>query len=146
MSFDAAIQNGVFHHLEDEDRAYKEMHRLLKPGGIAWIYTEGEDSIARNLFDASVQILEEVPANLVMEHLAHLGLSINKRYHLGDSLKAIYRATSWDNLTNRLNKIGFGEFRRLKGGLAYDLDITDEDPWAKEKFGEADIRLLATKF
>lgn len=144
-SFDFAIQNGVFHHLEDEDKAYKEMYRLLKPNGSAWIYTEGEGSIARDLFHVTVQILSEVPSALVNEHLAHLGFSINKRYHLGDSLKAVYKAISWEQLTGKLSRIGFGNFIRLKGGMSYDLDIIDDDPWAKEKFGEGDIRLLATK-
>lgn len=144
-SFDAAIQNGVFHHTDDEDRAYREMHRLLKPGGVAWIYTEGEGSIARDLFHVSVQILADVPVDLVQAHLKHLGFTINKRYHLGDGLKAVYRATSWKNLTDRLTAIGFGNYRRLIGGFDTDLDITDEDPYAAEKFGEADIRLLATK-
>ncbi len=144
-SFDAAVQNGVFHHLDDEYRAYREMHRLLKLGGIAWVYTEGEGSIARDLFHVSVQILADVPARLVQEHLAHLGFSINKRYHLGDGLKAVYRATSWADMTGRLESIGFGDFRRLIGGFDTDLDITDADPYAAEKYGEGDIRLLATK-
>lgn len=144
-SFDAAIQNGVFHHLDDEDRAYREMHRLLKPGGLAWIYTEGEGSIARDLFHVSVQILADVPASLVQAHLAHLGFSINKRYHLGDGLKAVYRATSLAGLKDRLDAIGFGDYQRLIGGFDTDLDITDDDPYAAEKFGEADIRLLARK-
>lgn len=144
-SFDAAVQNGVFHHLDDEDRAYREMYRLLKPGGLAWIYTEGEGSIARDLFHVSVQILADVPAGLVQAHLAHLGFSINKRYHLGDGLKAVYRATSLAGLKARLDAIGFGDYRRLIGGFDTDLDITEDDPYAREKFGEADIRLLARK-
>lgn len=144
-SFDAACQNGVFHHLDDEDRAYREMYRLLKPGGLAWIYTEGEGSIARDLFHVSVQILADVPAGLVREHLAHLGFSINKRYHLGDGLKAVYRAASWDGITTRLAKIGFGDFKRLIGGFDTDLDITDADPYSAAKYGEGDIRILARK-
>ncbi len=145
QSFDFAVQNGVFHHLENEDMAYREMHRLLKPDGLAWIYTEGEGSIARDLFQVTVQILSDIPSSLVNEHLQHTGFSINKRYHLGDSLKAVYKATSWKRLTEKLSGIGFGNFKRLKGGMPYDLDICEDDPWAKEKFGEGDIRLLATK-
>lgn len=144
-SFDAAVQNGVFHHLEDEDRAYREMHRLLKPGGLAWIYTEGAGSIARDLFHVSVRILADVPAGLVQAHLAHLRFSINKRYHLGDGLKAVYRATTLKALTERLEAIGFTVDRRLIGGFDTDLDVTDDDPYAAEKFGEGDIRLLIRK-
>jgi ubiquinone/menaquinone biosynthesis C-methylase UbiE len=29
-TYDVAIQNGVFHHLDHPDRAYKELHRVLK--------------------------------------------------------------------------------------------------------------------
>jgi 2-polyprenyl-3-methyl-5-hydroxy-6-metoxy-1,4-benzoquinol methylase len=144
-SFDAAVQNGVFHHLDDEDRAYREMHRLLKPGGVAWVYTEGSGSIARDFFHVSVQILADVPAGLVQAHLAHLGFSINKRYHLGDGLKAVYRATTLADFTARLEAIGFTMERRLIGGFDTDLDIIDGDPYAAEKFGEGDIRLLIRK-
>jgi ubiquinone/menaquinone biosynthesis C-methylase UbiE len=144
-SFDFAVQNGVFHHLEDEDRAYSEMYRLLKPGGLAWVYTEGDGSIARDLFHESVKMLVDVPATLVQEHLGHLGFSINKRYHLGDGLKAVYRATTLDNFKNRLEKIGFSDFKRLRGCVPTDHDITEDDNWSKEKYGDGDIRLLIRK-
>lgn len=144
-SFDFAVQNGVFHHLDDEDRAYREMNRLLKPGGLAWIYSEGSGSVARDLFHVSVQILADVPAALVRAHLAHLGFSIGKRYHLGDGLKAVYRATSWAELTGRLSRLGFGEFKRLAGKFDTDLDVTPDDPYSAAKFGEGDLRILAKK-
>lgn len=37
-SFDFAVQNGVFHHLKDEERAYREVFRVLKPGGLFLVY------------------------------------------------------------------------------------------------------------
>jgi hypothetical protein len=74
-----------------------------------------------------------------------LGFSVNKRYHLGDSLKAVYRATSWSKLIAKLKVIGFSEFTRLKGGMPYDLDVNESVKWSKEKYGEGDIRLLARK-
>lgn len=143
--FDFAVQNGVFHHVDDEDRAYREMNRLLKTGGSAWIYSEGTGSVARDLFHVSVQILADVPASLVRAHLAHLGFSIGKRYHLGDGLKAVYRATSWAELTGRLARLGFGDFQRLAGKFDTDLDVTPEDPFSAAKFGEGDLRILAKK-
>ena len=36
--FDFAIQNGVFHHLDYENKAYVEVHRVLKSGGYLWVY------------------------------------------------------------------------------------------------------------
>ena len=33
----------------------------------------------------------------------------------------------------------------MLGGMDTDLDILNDDPWAKEKFGEGDIRILMKK-
>ena len=146
-SFDFAIQNGVFHHLDEEDRAYREMHRVLRPSGWAWVYTDGAGGVSYDLWDASVRMLSEVPAPFVLEVLDFLGVETNKRYHLGDGLNATYRHTTWDELTNRLARLGFGNFRRLVGGFPtdFDHDVIEADRWGREKFGEGDIRLLAQK-
>lgn len=146
-SFDFAVQNGVFHHLDNEDAAYREILRVLKPGGWAWIYTDGADTVAGELWDASVRVLAGVPDAFVLETLDHLGIETGKRYHLGDSLNAIYRHTSWAELTSRLTELGFGEVKRLVGGFPtdFDHDVIAADPWGPQKFGEGDLRLLARK-
>jgi SAM-dependent methyltransferase len=146
-SFGFAIQNGVFHHLDDEDRAYREMHRVLEPGGWIWVYTDGAGGVSYDLWDASVRMLRELPAQFVLEVLDFLGVETNKRYHLGDGLNATYRHTSWEEITDRLGGMGFGNFRRLVGGFPtdFDHDVIEADPWGREKFGEGDLRLLAQK-
>ncbi len=146
-SFDFAIQNGVFHHLDDEDAAYREVSRVLKPGGWFWVYTDGEGGISHELWDASVHILREVPHTFILEVLDFLGVETNKRYHLGDGLNATYRHTSWEEITGRLSEIGFGNYRRLVGGFPtdFDHDVIEADPWGREKFGEGDLRLLTQR-
>lgn len=144
-SFDFAIQNGVFHHLEDEDTAYKEVSRTLKTGGWFWVYTDGEGGISYDLWDASVYMLRDVPYDFVVEHLKQLNIETGKRYHLGDGLNAVYRHTSWNQITKRLDVLGFGNFKRLTGGFDtdFDLDVIEADPYGREKFGEGDLRILA---
>lgn len=146
-SFDFAVQNGVFHHLDDEDRAYREVHRVLKKGGLFWVYTDGEGAISHDLWDASHEILADVPASFIVEQLAALNLNTGKRYHLGDGLNAIYRHTTWDELTERLGLLGFGDFRRLVGGYDtdFDHDVIAADQYGVAKFGSGDIRLLCRK-
>jgi len=146
-SFDFAIQNGVFHHLEDEDAAYGEVYRVLKPGGWFWIYTDGEGGISHDLWDASAYILRDIPALKILDLLDRINVETGKRYHLGDGLNAIYRHTTWEALIRRLEHVGFGNFRRLVGGFPtdFDHDVIAEDRWGKEKFGSGDIRLLAQK-
>lgn len=143
--FDFVLQNGVFHHLDDEDSAYRELARVLKPGGWAWIYNEGEGSIGRDVFAACVPMLADIPARLVLDHFRHIGIETGKRYHLSDGLNAIYRPDSRDGLIRRLRSYGFVEFRMLKGSFPTDYDVDPAHPFSAEKFGEGDLRILARK-
>lgn len=142
--FDFAIQNGVFHHLDDENKAIKEAARVLKKGGYFWYYTEGEGGISYDLWDMSVDILKEVPSTFIEEVLNSINISRNKIAHIMDGLSATYAHTSWNEMTNRLSMFGFGNFKRLTGGTSTDcdLDAIQKDPFGKEKFGEGDLRIL----
>ena len=146
-SFDLAVQNGVFHHLDDEDAAYQELHRVLKPGGWMWAYTDGAGGVSYELWDASVRMLLGVPHEVVTEVLDFIGVETNKRYHLGDGLNAVYRHTTLEDFLARLEGYGFGNFRRLEGGFPTDLDgqRIESVPYGREKFGSGDLRILAQK-
>jgi len=75
-----------------------------------------------------------------------MGFSAEKRYHLGDSLQATYRHMSYVLLVKRMAGYGFKIVRRLKGGFPYDSDgQAKKDPWAKEKYGFGDLRVLFQK-
>ncbi len=145
--FDFAIQNGVFHHLDDENRAYKEAFRVLKPDGWFWIYSDGAGGISYDLWDSSVFILRNIPQEFTIYYLESLNIETGKRYHLGDGLNAIYRHTTYEELSARLAGIGFKNFRRLVGGFPtdFDHDVIAADKYGKEKFGAGDIRILAQK-
>lgn len=143
-SFDFAIQNGVFHHLDDEDKAIRETRRILKRGGWFWYYTDGEGGISYDLWDTSVNILQDVNILFIEDILNTMNISRNKIVHLMDGLNATYAHTSWDKVTSKLTSFGFGNYRRLTGGYItdFDLDKINSDPYGREKFGEGDLRIL----
>lgn len=145
-SFDFAVQNGVFHHVDNEDRAYGEVYRVLKPGAWFWVYTDGENSIQSEIQDSAARILSKYSFFEVSKILDTMGLSIGKRYHIGDSLQATYRHSNLEDMVTRLEGYGFGNYRRLFGGYSTDSDgDAKKDPWALEKFGSGDVRLLVQK-
>ena len=145
--YDFAIQNGVFHHLENDDLAYKEVHRVLKPSGAFWVYTDGSGAISHDLWDYSRKALEEIPSGFILDFLAEIGVETNKRYHLGDGLNAVYKHTLVEDLTSQLGGIGFKFVRRLVGGYDtdFDHDVIEKDRYGIEKFGSGDIRVLFQK-
>lgn len=146
-TFDVVIQNGVFHHLAEEDSAYREAVRVLKKGGYFWIYTDGKDHIFGDIQDTASRILSDVPSGQVIEILASMGLSQGKQYHLGDSLKATYRHRSFEELCSYLATFGLELVRRLEGGYETDFDasVIERDIWGEEKFGSGDLRVLVQK-
>ncbi len=145
--YDFAIQNGVFHHVEKEDKAISEIHRVLKKGGHLWYYTDPSGGISNDLWDYSVAMLKDIPFSFTIKHLESLNIETGKKYHLGDGLNAIYRHYTWDEITNKLAQFGFGNFRRLKGGFETDSDpdVIEKDRYGSEKFGSGDLRIFAEK-
>ena len=129
-SFDSAIQNGVFHHMNNELNAYKEVYRVLKPGGYFWLYTDGGGGIRDITLDLSQKILSNINKTYVIEKIKEAGLVYNKKYHLGDGMNAAYRHTTYKRITKMLNKIGFENFKQLNGGVYTDFD----KPFYKDKF------------
>ncbi len=145
-SYEFAIQNGVFHHLSNEDLAYKEVNRVLKKNGYFWIYTDGGGGIRDFINDLSQSILKKINYDYVVNVIRNLGLSTNKIYHLSDHMNAKYRHTTKEKLFKRLKKIGFKNFIQLRGGEKTDSDKPFlRDKYFKVKFGSGDLRILCQK-
>jgi ubiquinone/menaquinone biosynthesis C-methylase UbiE len=145
--FDFAVQNGVFHHLNEPARAYAEVYRVLKPGGGFWCYVNGEGSLAGELFDMAVRVTENIASDELYAILGELNIRTGKKAYLTDAFKATYAFTTYEALTNQLSNIGFGDFKRLVGGFPedYDHDRIEQDPYGAEKFGEGNLRILGYK-
>tara|TARA_B100001093_G_scaffold57935_1_gene49012 strand:+ start:301 stop:1341 length:1041 start_codon:yes stop_codon:yes gene_type:complete len=144
--FDFAIQNGVFHHLKNENRAYKEVFRVLKKGGYFWVYTDGGGGIRDFVWDLSQQLLQNIDNSIVQNQIRSIGLSTNKEYHFGDGLSARYRHTDLTSIKIRLKKIGFKFIKQLNGGFKTDFDYPfHKDKFFKKKYGSGDLRLLFKK-
>ena len=144
--FDFAIQNGVFHHLNNEVKAYKEVYRVLKKGGYFWVYTCGGGGLKDFTSTLFRKILLEISDEFVQKSLSNLGLNSNKRYYIGDSLSAIYNFSDLITIRKKLNNIGFKYIRQLNGGFDTDFDYPfKKTKWFKKKFGSGDLRLLFKK-
>jgi 2-polyprenyl-3-methyl-5-hydroxy-6-metoxy-1,4-benzoquinol methylase len=146
-TFDFAIQNGVFHHLDEPMRANREVERVLRRGGHFWTYVNGEGSLEAEILNLAVRTLSNVSADELSRTLSELNVSTGKKAHLTDGFKATYAFTTYAKLTDLLQGLGFGEFRRLTGGTRfdYDLDKVLSDPYGLEKYGEGILRVLARK-
>lgn len=144
--FDLSIQNGVFHHLKYEDKAYKECSRVLKKGGFLWLYTDGGGGLRDYITDLTQDLLKNVKNEFLQNQIKFFNLSINKTYHLGDNMSAKYKHYDLPAIKKKLKKFGFKFVRQLKGGFKTDFDFPYyKDKFFKKKFGSGDLRLLFVK-
>ncbi len=145
-TFDLAIQNGVFHHLKNESKAYKEVYRVLKPGGYFWVYTVGGGGVKDKVSKLCFRILRNLNKKIIFDIIKSTGLSTNKEYYIGDSFNAEYNFRSKESLINDLKKIGFVNFKQLNGGMKTDFDKPFiKDKFFEEKYGSGDLRFLCQK-
>jgi len=145
-SFDIAIQNGVFHHLDNPTKAYKELFRVLKKGGFAWFYTDGGGGIRDIIGDMSQKILKDININFKIEKIKSLNLSFGKTYHMSDNTNAKYQHYDLKTYIKYLKKLGFTNFKQLNGGTSTDFDKPFlNDRYFNLKFGSGDLRILCQK-
>jgi len=132
--------------LDYEDKAYKEVHRVLKKNGYFFLYTDGGGGIRDIVLDMSQKILKDIDKDFIVNKIRSLGLTTNKEYHMGDGLNAEYRHTNFSKLKIKLKKIGFFNFKQLNGGMKTDFDKPFyRDKYFSEKFGSGDLRILCQK-
>ena len=61
-------------------------------------------------------------------------------------MNAEYHHTSYKKIVSFLKKIGFKNFKQMRGGFATDFDKPFiNDLYFKQKFGSGDLRILCLK-
>ena len=144
-SFDIAIQNGVFHHLDAPTKAYKELYRVLKKR-ICLFYTDGGGGIRDIIGDMSQNILKNININFKINKIRSLNLSYSKQYHMSDNTNAKYEHYDYKTYIKFLKKLGFHNFTQLNGGMDTDFDKPfRKDKYFELKFGSGDLRILCQK-
>lgn len=144
-SFDFSVCNGVLHHLDDPESALKEIFRVLKTGGLFWLYIEGSGGIYHDVWSLICRTFNGISLSRTIEAVKYLQIP-NMHFWL-DIFYAKYHLVSWEENVARLRKIGFKEVKRMKGAELIDLDIEmfNDDPFAKVKFGDGGLRMLIKK-
>ena len=148
-SFDFVFSNGVLHHTKDDKKGLKEIYRILKDGGRCWLYLYGgKESLFWDIVDLCRKLLSTVPQAYTQSLMRNLGYPPGRIFHRTDffyvPLNKRYFACEVETM---LKEAGFGSFKRLKRGAAYDWDeIMHENPGIDPYiFGEGEMRYLIAK-
>jgi ubiquinone/menaquinone biosynthesis C-methylase UbiE len=148
-SFDVAFSNGILHHTVDWKQGVSELVRVLKPGGLGWLYLiENPGGLFWDLVEVLRVVTKGVSREVARNTLHMLGVPRNRIFYMLDHVMVPInlRLTS-EEIESALSEAGAKDIRRLTRGADFDRveRIYQNDPYAVVKFGAGENRHVFTK-
>ncbi len=148
-SFDIVFSNGVLHHTVDWEKGMSEMVRVLRPGGMGWLYLiENPGGIFWSLIEALRELMKDEDRESARVTLQMLGIPDNRVFYLLDHVMApINLRLTPEEIERSLRASGATRIRRLTRGADFDRieQIYRQDPFAEVKYGVGENRYVFTK-
>lgn len=147
-SFDFVVSNGVLHHALETERGIREHFRLVRRGGLFWLYLYGAGGLYWHVYDALKQTLAAVDSDRARRILLDLDLRQGAIYTYLDNVLAPVRKYYYaDDVVALLRQEGELEYGLLRGTAAYDDAVLQrQSRWGREILGEqGEVRLWIKK-
>lgn len=146
--FDVVISNGVLHHIERTEKGLSEHVRVLRPGGLFWIYLYGKGGLFWELYDVFKDSLKDIAYSRTARILRQFHIHENKFYLFSDNVYVpVRKYYSHSEVHALLSKYCNYSFELLKGATGDD-DVKDllNKPFGKDFWGdEGEVRFKIIK-
>ena len=148
-TFDFVFCNGVLHHTTNPLKGLREIHRVLKKSGKAWVYLYNSDGIYWAARKIIKEIVKDIPREMGFSLLAKVGIQSNRIFYFMDAayvpIEENYLRKEAEDM---FRKVGFKSTKFLSQGA--DRDKTQivhlKQAGAKQMFGEyGELRFLIGK-
>ncbi|HOW19001.1 MAG TPA: methyltransferase domain-containing protein [Phycisphaerae bacterium] len=145
--FDFVFCNGVLHHTTNMEQGIRELHRVLKPGGRAFLYLYADGGLFWYSRKKMPVVMKQIPQEYTMAVLQLLGMPSNRFVFVDNWYVPIERHTSRAYLEQFLRETGFAAVVKIHSGRATDLDNSSlrSRPDAEVLWGDGEHRYLLTK-
>jgi len=148
-SFDIVYSNGVLHHTVNWKKGISEIVRVLKPGGMGWLYLIESPG---GLFWATIDVLRDLMMDEDREFarltLKLLGIPDNRIFYMLDHVMVpINIRLMPEEIEKCLVESGATRIRRLTRGTDFDRieKIYQDEPFAAVKYGVGENRYVFTR-
>lgn len=138
--------NGVLHHTESIEKGLKEIHRVLKDSGRAFLYLYATGGIFWHTRKVLREIFKKVPIEYTKSVFRIMNVPGNRFVFLDTWYAPIETHTSREDLHGMLDRVGF-KWSKIIGGNESDLDkaIDEGITGAEEMWGEGEHRYILEK-
>jgi ubiquinone/menaquinone biosynthesis C-methylase UbiE len=145
--FDFVCSNGVVHHTPDPVKGLREIFRMLKPGGTAFVMVYGKGGLFWGLTDFIRDILEPVPVDFADAWLDLQGTPVGKIFFCLDHWYTMYQErVDQREFEQRLQSVGFEGITYMPRALIYDSsERLVRYPEEADLIGSPDLRYLMRK-
>jgi len=146
-SIDCVFSNGVLHHTGDTIRGLREMHRVLKPGGRAFLYLYGAGGVFWHARRAAREVMQRIPREYTVDVLRMIGMPANRFIFADTWYVPIEDHIGCAELESALRDIGFTGLIKITSHRATDLDSAQvmTDTNFTTLWGDGEHRYLLTK-
>lgn len=148
-SFDIVYCNGVLHHSTQGKKGISELIRVLKKGGMGWLYLiEDPGGFFWDIIEIIRLFMHDVDVHVAQETLKLLNLPPNKIFRILDhSLVPVNIRWTKEEVYNALHESGAKDIKRLKRGTHFDRieQIYNDIPFAKLKYGDGENYFVFSK-
>jgi ubiquinone/menaquinone biosynthesis C-methylase UbiE len=146
-AFDFVFCNGVLHHTTDMEGGIRELYRVLKQGGEAFLYLYADGGLFWYSRKRMPAIMKRIPQEYTMAVLDLIGLPSNRFLFVDNWYVPIERHTSRAALESYLAEVGFAPMVKIQSGRPTDLDSREcaAQPDSQALWGDGEHRYLLGK-
>ncbi len=148
-SFDIVFSNGVLHHTTDWRAGITELVRVLKPGGLGWLYLiERPGGLFWDVIEVLRVIMRDEHPEVARAALHSLGLPANRVFYVLDHVMVpINLRLTPEEVESALAGAGATAVRRLVRGADFDRieRIHQNAPHARVTYGVGENRYVFSK-
>lgn len=148
-SFDIVFSNGVLHHTRDCQSGVLEIVRVLKEGGMGWLYLiENPGGYFWDIIEILRIVMKDVDNETAREALKLLNVPTNRIFYILDHIMVpINLRWTDEEIQEVLKEGGAKNIQRLERGVDFDRieRLHNNDPFAEIKYGVGEHRYVFTK-
>ena len=144
--FDFVLSAGVLHHVNMPiEKTVPEHSRVLKEGGLFFIFIAGKSGIELDVWDFCHKLLSDVPIKLVHNRFSHSINHLRLQGIMDHGFSSYFHTDRSD--FEKLLKNNFKEIIRVPGvpGIDVTEELFQDDKYFNLRFGSGNLRYICRK-